>query len=161
LVARTDSLRSLGAKFSLTQSALRRHKLTHIPAVLQKAQDTALALHAGTLADHVRELYRRSGAILRAAETSGDVRNALGAVRELRSIIELIARMAEKDSTRVDTRVVRALLAAMFDVIHEFVAEDLVPSAIDRLQALSRDYADDETTSTRVRKLEGAQEHRP
>jgi hypothetical protein len=144
LAAGSPSIRSLAKDFDVSPSALRRHKQLHIPEALARAHGNQALLHAGTLADHVRELYSRSGAILQKAEASGDARTALGALRELRSIIDLVARLAEKDSTRVHVSTVRRLVEGVFDLIHEFVPPEQWAAATARLEGLARSYADDE-----------------
>lgn len=144
LVAGSPSIRSLAKEFDVSPSALRRHKECHIPDALARAHGDQALLHAGTLADHVRELYTRSGSILQKAEASGDARTALGALRELRSIIDLVARLADKDSTRVHVSTVRRLIEGVFDLIHEFVPPEQWAAATARLEGLARSYADDE-----------------
>lgn len=141
LVAARTSARALAPKFQLSSSALLRHKRSHIPAALAKAKEDVELLNAGALGEHVRELYARSAAVLAQAEASGDGRTALAAVRELRSILDLVARLATKDSTFVHVSTVRALLHGMFDVLHEFVPEAQTQAAIARLEALAHTYA--------------------
>jgi hypothetical protein len=144
LVARSPSIRSLAKDFDVSSSALRRHKQLHISEALARAHGNQALLHAGTLADHVRELYTRSGTILQKAEASGDARTALGALRELRSIIDLVARLAEKDSTRVHVSTVRRLVEDVFDFINEFVPPEQWAAATARLEGLARSYAAEE-----------------
>jgi hypothetical protein len=146
LLAGTSSIRSLAQDFDVSSSALRRHRQLHIPVALSKARDDQALLHAGTLADHVRELYTRSGAILQRAEASGDARTALGALRELRSIIDLVARLAERDAARVHISTVRALVERVFEWIDEFVPPEQRVAATARLEGLARSYAEDEDT---------------
>src|SRR5262245_27140700 len=110
LLAGAASMRAVALGSGLSPSAVRRHMANHLPTVLLKAHESERVLHAGTLSDHIRELYQRSGLILKNAETAGDARTALAAVRELRGIIDLVARLTAKDSSRVNLSAVEALI---------------------------------------------------
>ena len=60
---------------------------------LSKAHEAAEVNYGENLFDHVKDLNRRTQAILAQAEVSGDLRTALAAIRECRGNTELLAKM--------------------------------------------------------------------
>ncbi len=84
---------ALVAKYRVSKDALSRHKANHLPATLAKAQEAEEASRAGDLLLQVRALQSKTLSILLAAEGAGDLRTALGAIREARSNVELLARL--------------------------------------------------------------------
>jgi len=58
-----------------------------------KGRDAEEVAHGDSLLDQVRSLQGRALAILVHAEAAGDLRSALGAIREGRSTLELIAKV--------------------------------------------------------------------
>jgi hypothetical protein len=64
-----------------------------VPAVLAQAVEAADVAHADDLLAQVRDLQSRALAILAAAEAQGDLRTALGAIREARGNLELLAKL--------------------------------------------------------------------
>jgi hypothetical protein len=82
---------SVSSLFGVSESAVRRHKANHLPAALAKAQDAEEASRADDLLRQVRALQSKTLSILLAAEGAGDLRTALGAIREARGNVELLA----------------------------------------------------------------------
>ena len=85
-------MRTIADRTGTSKTALIRHK-EHLPPTLAKAQEAAEAAHAGTLLEQVRDLQGRAFSILGRAEKAGDLRTALGAIREARGNLELLARL--------------------------------------------------------------------
>ena len=83
----------LVAKYRVSKDALSRHKANHLPAILVKAQEAQEVAHADDLLEEVRSLQSRALAILNTAEGVGDLRTALGAIREARGNLELLAKL--------------------------------------------------------------------
>ena len=77
----------------LSDDAVRRHRLSHIPQRLLKARDVAEVAQADALLEQVRTLHRRALAILDQSESAGDLRTALGGIREARGCLELLGRL--------------------------------------------------------------------
>lgn len=86
-------LRDIADRFSVSKSALFRHKNAHIPATLAKAQDAAEAARAEDLLGQLAYLQAEAHRIGAKAEASGDLRTALSGIRELVRIIELMAKL--------------------------------------------------------------------
>ncbi len=87
-----EPLRNISKRVSVSVAALFRHQ-KHLPAVIVKASEAAEVARADSLLDHLRELTAESHRIKEKAETAGDYRTALAAVRELCRIVELMARL--------------------------------------------------------------------
>jgi hypothetical protein len=138
LVAAQDSFRVLATQFSLSMCALRRHRNNHLPAVLVRAQERSDVAGARSLLDYIRALRARSAALLEKAEATGDLRVALGALRELRGIAELTIRAADRREESIPGSVVKAYVQKVVDVLHEFVTPDRIDAALMKLQHLTQ-----------------------
>ena len=84
---------SVSSLFGVSESAVRRHKANHLPAKLVMAQAAEEVAQADDLLGQVRDLQARTLAILEAAESTSQHRTALGAIREARSNLELLAKL--------------------------------------------------------------------
>ncbi len=87
------SNRSVASLYDVSEAAMRRHKANHLPAKLVMAQAAEEVAQADTLLEQVRDLQSRTLAILEAAEDTNQHRTALGAIREARSNLELLAKL--------------------------------------------------------------------
>ncbi len=86
--------RTIARQFSASRDALIRHHDNHLPAALTKARDAAEVAHADTILGQVQNLRDRALTILDTAEGAGDLRAALGAIREARGCLELLGKLA-------------------------------------------------------------------
>ncbi len=93
LVGETSNL-SVSSLFGVSESAVRRHKGNHVPATLAKAEEAKEASRADDLLGQVRALQGKTLGILLRAEGAGDLRTALGAIREARGNVELLAKLS-------------------------------------------------------------------
>jgi len=93
LVGGTETLRTIADQRSVSKTALIRHKDEHLPAKLVMAQAAEEVAQADDLLDQVRDLQGRALAILDKAEEAGELRTALGAIREARGNLELLAKL--------------------------------------------------------------------
>lgn len=84
---------ALVAEHRVSKDALSRHKANHLPVTLVQAQEAEEVARADKLLDEVRSLQARALTILDKAENSGDLRTALGAIREARGNLELLAKL--------------------------------------------------------------------
>jgi hypothetical protein len=84
---------SISSLFGVSESAVRRHKANHLPAKLVMAQAAEEVARADDLLSQVKNLQDRALAILDAAEEAGELRTALGAIREARGNLELLAKL--------------------------------------------------------------------
>ncbi len=86
-------LRDLAGRYSVSKTALHRHKKSHLPAELTKAREAQDVTKADSLLDQVTELRDKALSILDKAEQAGDLRTALQGVREAKGCLELLARL--------------------------------------------------------------------
>ena len=94
LVEGRTSGRRVASIFDLSEASVRRHAAKHLPESLAAAVDAELVANGDDLLNQVRELQRRTLAILERAEEEGDHRVALRAIREARGCLELLGRLA-------------------------------------------------------------------
>jgi hypothetical protein len=86
--------RSVAKQFRLSESAVYRHKVEHLPAHLLKARDVEEVAQADNLLDQVRNLQTHALDILERAEKAGDLRTALAAISQARGNLELLGKLA-------------------------------------------------------------------
>ena len=86
--------RSVAKRFSLSGSAVYRHKTEHLPAHLLKAREVEEAARADDLLEQVRNLQTHALDILERAEKAGDLRTALAAISQARGNLELLGKPA-------------------------------------------------------------------
>lgn len=88
------AISAISAKYrDISEDALGRHKANHLPSKLVMAEKAKEVAQADSLLDQVQDLQGRALAILDQAEMSGDLRTALGAIREARGNLELLAKL--------------------------------------------------------------------
>ena len=87
------SLRDLAGQYSVSKTALFRHKNEHIPTVLTQAQEAQEIAKADNLLAQVAELRDKALSILERAEQAGDLKTALQGIKEARSCLELLAKL--------------------------------------------------------------------
>jgi hypothetical protein len=101
--------RNIAGRFSLSLSAVNRHRDSHLPASMAQAAQAAEVAHGDSLLDQVRSLQAKALGILKKAEDANDLRTALMAVREARGTLELLARL---QGELQDNNVVNVLVAS-------------------------------------------------
>src|SRR5258706_15821180 len=79
IVAGTPN-RRVAALFEVSEQAVRRHRVAHLPEQMARARDAAALADADDLVAQVRALQARALAILDAADAVGDHRAALAAI---------------------------------------------------------------------------------
>ena len=84
---------ALVAKYRVSKDSLSRHKANHLPATLAKAHEAGEVARGDDLLADARDLQVRAYGILDKAEGTGDLRTALGAIREARGNLELLAKL--------------------------------------------------------------------
>src|SRR5579862_4257405 len=73
----TESFRATAARWSVSKSALLRHKEHHLPAAIVKAAAAKEEIHGGKLLERLTELNRETALILREARTASTKDNQL------------------------------------------------------------------------------------
>ena len=86
-------LDTLAKATGLTVSALQRHNKSHIPAQLTKAKKAKEAAAADSLMDRVTALNSKAEDVYSKALKADNLSAAIGAIRELRGITELYAKI--------------------------------------------------------------------
>lgn len=88
-----ETFRALSRQYTLSRDALRRHKMEHLPTAMAKAKEAEEASHGDNLLDHLGELREQAQRIAQKAEDAKNYTAALGGVRELVRIVELLAKL--------------------------------------------------------------------
>jgi transposase-like protein len=93
-LVRGESMRALAARYgTVGRMSLQRHRKEHLPELLAKGYEAERMGEADELLMDVRQLQQRTLLMLQEAERAGDLRTALGAVREARHNLALLAEM--------------------------------------------------------------------
>jgi hypothetical protein len=89
-----ESFRGISRKHSLSEDALQRHvSKNHMVSKIARAEEAKELAQAATLLDQVKDLQQRAMGILAKAEAADDLRTALQGVKEVRSCLELLAKV--------------------------------------------------------------------
>lgn len=139
---------SIAQEYGLSKDGVRRHKDNHLAANMRGAM-AARDVNAGrTALSRVEDLYARADRILSAAEEAGQGGLALGAIKELRGIVELLAKLTGELDERpqvtinlasspewlqVQTVILQALAAhpeARQSVAGALLAADVIPGEV-------------------------------
>jgi hypothetical protein len=91
-----DTYRHIASSFGVSTKALQRHSKDHLPELLLKAKDAADVAEADSLLMRIEGLYKRTEAILEAAEEGKEWGTALAAIRECRGNLELLGRVTKE-----------------------------------------------------------------
>lgn len=98
-------MREIAKKYGLSLSAVARHK-DHIPAQLAVSETAQKVAKADSVMDRVTELDSRAESIYQQAATGNDPELALKALKEMRSITELYAKLAGEINTKTVNNIV-------------------------------------------------------
>ena len=93
-LVRHEPFRAIARRTGLHKDALIRHHDNHLPKALLKARDVGEVAHADNILGQIRGLRDEAHGILTEAKKAGDLRTALGAIREGCRCLELIGRVA-------------------------------------------------------------------
>ena len=89
-LVREESYRTIADQFGLSKTALIRHKESHIPDALIKAQGAGEVAQADDLLSQVKALQAEAQSILGEARAAGDLRTALMGIGKARDCLELL-----------------------------------------------------------------------
>ncbi len=123
LISNQETLRDIARRFEVSKDALARHRRSHLPASLVKAHEAQEVAVADDLLSQARNLQARTLSILDAAEASGEHRVALSAIREARTNLEAMSRMAGELQERPAT----TLVSSEWVTLRTTLLEALVP----------------------------------
>lgn len=112
--------------FGVDRHAVGRHAKNHLPIILATVSAKLEERRAETLVDRIEGLYDRADRILTAAEGANQLHLSLGALRELRGIVELLGRATGelRDSPQTVVNIIgssewQAIRAAVFEALQE------------------------------------------
>ena len=124
LVEGQSSGKLAGRYRTLDERAIRRHRSNHLPTTLARAREAEEVSRADDLLDQVRGLQDRVLTILGKAENSGELRTALGAIREARRNLELLAKLLGELDERPQVNI---LVSPEWIAVRAAVLEALTP----------------------------------
>jgi hypothetical protein len=101
-------LKSLSKVYELSTTALHRHKQEHLPTQLAKSQGAKEAANATDIMTRVADLDAKAADVYARAIKAKNLSAAIGAVRELRGITELYARVTGELQAQNVTNIVIA-----------------------------------------------------
>ncbi|MEN6341045.1 MAG: hypothetical protein ABFC89_00635 [Methanospirillum sp.] len=84
-----ESLRNIAEQYSVSSTALHRHK-AHIPTAVATAHEAGEVAEADRLLSTVRDLLQSAVGTITQAENGGDLRTKLAAIREARETAKLL-----------------------------------------------------------------------
>jgi hypothetical protein len=87
-----DSYRTVAQRFDVSRDAVVRHRRHLVPATPNSLPIEQI-FQSGTLVEQLQNLTSEAQRLKEKAETDGDFRTALAAVRELCRIVELVAKL--------------------------------------------------------------------
>jgi hypothetical protein len=119
-----EPFRHIAARFDTSTGSLQRHKAEHLPAKLVMAKEAEEVAEADDLLYQVRDLQSRAYGILDKAESAGDLRTALGAIREARGNLELLAKLLGELDERPQVNV---LVSAEWQEVRAVIIQALEP----------------------------------
>lgn len=125
-----QAFRAIARQFGVSKDALLRHHDDHLPAALVKAQDATEAAQADALLAQVVDLRDKALDVLDTAQKSADLRAAIGAIREARGCVELLAKLAGQLK---DAPTVNILVSSEWQGLQAVILHALEPHAVARL----------------------------
>ena len=125
-----ERFRTIADQFGVSKSALLRHSDDHLPAALVKAQAATEAAQADALLAQVVDLRDKALDVLDTAQGSKDLRAALGAIREARGCVELLAKLAGQLK---DAPTVNILVSSEWQGLQAVILQALEPHVVARL----------------------------
>lgn len=96
----------ISREFGVSVYSLNRHRHNHLTPAIRKALETRNERAGDAAADRLEELYRKGRRLLEKADKQDNIGHALAAIRELRGIVELLARMTGELDERPQVNVV-------------------------------------------------------
>ena len=93
LIANRRPYRSIARDFAISPDSVFRHQRDHLPKLLVQAAEAKEIAQADDLVAQVKQLIAKAHELAAKAETAGDYRTALMAIRELTRLLELTAKL--------------------------------------------------------------------
>ncbi|GAA2092599.1 hypothetical protein [Brevibacterium salitolerans] len=137
------TLRAAAEKYDLSKDAVARHKRDHLSKALRAVQERRETAGAQKAVDRAEELYAKASGILERAEEEQDGKLSLAAIKELRSVVELLAKLTGELDERPQVNVLNlnanpewlSMQGAMLEALAPYPdARIAVAGALERLE---------------------------
>lgn len=99
------SLQLIADAWSLSRDSVRRHRNDHLPASLRAVRERRENAGAERAIDRLEALYAKALSVLDAAEGDGKASLSLAAIKELRGLVELLAKLTGELDERPQVQV--------------------------------------------------------
>ena len=101
-----DSIRDIALQYNVGHMSLHRHqKAGHIPATIAKFEEAKKIAQGEDLLRYTKALLGRTISYMNQAESAGDLRTAISAVREARGCVELLGKVTGELCTNAQTAI--------------------------------------------------------
>ena len=118
------SFRNIAGRFGVSCTAVHRHRKNgHVSASLARAHEITEMANADDLLARMGELETRALRILDRAERAGELRTALQAIRELRSMIALLfdTERRRKTDEGISGEELTLMVAGLIDILRRHI----------------------------------------
>jgi len=105
-----EPLRTIADRWSVSKTAVLRHKESHLPSTLLKAQSVSEVTRADGLVHQVSQVRDKALSLLAQAETERDWRCCAVLLREIRASLELLTRVKIQAGEMLSLEEVRAMI---------------------------------------------------
>ncbi len=119
--------RELAEQYGLSGSAVRRHRLDHLSAALARVAAARQEAGPSSALDRLEELRQRAMKVLDSADEEGKASLSLAAIREVRSLVELIAKITGELDERAQVAVVNVQTSEEWAQIRAALSQALAP----------------------------------
>lgn len=115
LVLRIDSIEAIASRFGITKSALTRHNANHLERkkaiVAEKIKTEIAEKEAGGIVGQLKSLQAKALRLMDDCLMDGDRKNAIGAMREARAMVELMSKLTGEldEGTKVQVNMLMPL----------------------------------------------------
>lgn len=118
---------AVAARYGLSKDSIRRHKDKHLSESLKAVQARREAEGATTAIDRMERLYDKAQGILTLAEAQGKAALSLAALKELRGIVELLAKLSGELDERPTVQVLNVQASPEWAVLRGVILAALRP----------------------------------
>jgi hypothetical protein len=99
--------RRIAAQYGMGETSVRRHKDAHIPPLVAQAHDAAVVFSADALTAQITGLLARGFAILDKSERGDSITDMCAAMREVRGVLTLIAKITGEIETQPTINIIQ------------------------------------------------------
>lgn len=100
--------RRIAAQYGMGETSVRRHKDAHIPPLVAQAHDAAVVFSADALTAQITGLLARGFAILDKSERGDSITDMCAAMREVRGVLTLIAKITGEIETQPTINIIQS-----------------------------------------------------